>query len=149
MKRTLLGVACAALLGLFGLATSPAQAAVTCTQVNPSNSAYPFNTYSYYCGTATAANGSTMAQGVHNAGILGLGELARSGTKYYLFHSPAEYAQNFPASGGNPQPGSGEYGVTKFDTNNIPIFSAIFEQDSSGVVSPYISYHTGLATSRV
>lgn len=141
MKRLLAGLV--AIFGLALFAPHQAQAAVTCTAVSTTNSEYPYQGHAFYCGAATLTNGQTMAARVHGDGILG-NELFRAGVTYYLFDTPAEYAQNFPVSGGNPTPAAGAYGVTKYDTTNVPIFSAVFQHNSSGTLNTHLEYTVNL-----
>jgi hypothetical protein len=143
MKRYLLALCSVLGLAFIGLSPTQAQAAVACTEVNSSNP-YPYNAFSWYCGTGTAANGSTMAATVAASTGFAQNELRRAGTTYYLFGTPAEYASNFPTG---PVPGPNDFGVTQFDNRERPVFSAIFQTNSAGLANPNFPYTTALQVS--
>jgi len=145
MKRhTILGtLAALALAAIPFVAVTPAQAAVGCNNVD-NQLGYPHGSFTKYCGMAGLSNGQTMLNAISQTHGSASGEMptayngSQPGVVFYLFHTPAEYAQNFPASGGNPVPGTNDFGVTKFDSANRPVFSAIFEINSALKTNAFI-----------
>jgi hypothetical protein len=68
-------------------------------------------------------------------------ELAQAGVTYYLFDNPSQYASWAGANAVTVSPTA--FGVTAFNDAFVPIYTAIFESNSNGVLNPNIENTTG------
>ena len=135
MKRLLLAFGFA-LLALSGFAVpQTAQAAVNCVAINAGGgNSWPTN-YAFDCTGGTPDNdGQTMYLQLESNWESNL-EFTQYHPSFYLFNTPADY-QTYALAHGLTYvaPGAKDFGVTYQDANNVPVYSAIFEQSSDGTV---------------
>jgi hypothetical protein len=128
MKRLLSIFGLAAML-LLGLALPhEAQAAVTipsdCHQITGNGSTWP-NSFTYYCNGATLSDGSTMTTSIAQMHGNGVWAMEKSGVVFFIYGTQAQYKADFAA----PVPATTDFGVTAFNSSNVPTFSAIFLKD--------------------
>lgn len=166
MKRIL--VLCLFAMGLISsatLTTTTANAAVvTCSQANPLGTGYPYKDWTKYCTGTTQTEGQSMSGIVHGAFGAASSELGRAnngnlpmagqpsnGVRYFLFANPQDYIDSSVSLGlGAPEAVDNEaFGVTHFDANKIPVYSAVFKQNMQGrTFSTAVAYGTGQQVGR-
>lgn len=154
LKRGFLALA-AMILGVGFLGASPAFALATppappagCTQVTAGTAVWPKGAHSYYCGSASAANGALMQAPLNTASNMGKsftemknlagGAVAWNRGNFYLFKNVTEYTAALP---GWPIPSAGSPGFTASDNSPgylVPLFTVIFEEIAPGVPNKFI-----------
>ena len=115
----------------------------TCKPVDPNNQNYPDASFTLYCGVeAIQGDANEMASAIQD--IPGaIRELQAIDYNFYWFDTPADYKTYASANKLTyVAPGSTDFGVTVFNTNNVPQYTVIFQTNSSGQTNEYISSTT-------
>jgi hypothetical protein len=152
IKRALFALS-AMLIGIGCFTAFPQQAnatVVVCTNTDPASTQYPYGEWSKRCGANLTVNDGQAMSSLIN-GMAGLTELRRAnngnlpdaqsrprnGVRYFLFEKPQDYIDSAASLGLVVQPvGMYDFGVTYFDNNKIPVYSAVFKTNFANRTFP-------------
>ncbi len=152
IKRALFALS-AMLIGIGCFTAFPQQAhatVVVCTNTDPASTQYPYGEWSKRCGANLTVNDGQAMSSLIN-GMAGLTELRRAnngnlpdaqsrprnGVRYFLFEKPQDYIDSASSLGLVVQPvGMYDFGVTYFDNNKIPVYSAVFKTNFANRTFP-------------
>lgn len=146
IKRAFLALSAMLLgVGFLGAFPQQAQAAIVCTNIS-AGTLYPDAAWTQKCvnGAATVPNATQANQmnaAASNSHGVATSELRRAanrnftnlnGVRYYLFATQADY-QAWTVQTGETYvaPAATDFGVTYFNTRNVPVYIAIFTQNQA------------------